>query len=106
MRYYRQIEAQGVQLFAVSVDPPDVSEALRQRLSANFTILSDPQGGVLDTLNIRHRGGRASDGGDVAYPAQILVDRQGVVRWTYESAYYRVRASPDEIFAAIATLKR
>jgi peroxiredoxin len=90
-------------LFAVSVDPPEVSEALRRRLGADFTFLSDPEGKVLDLLNIRHRGGR-HDGKDIAYPTQILVDKSGVVRWIYSSGFYRVRARPTDVFAAIDSL--
>jgi peroxiredoxin len=104
--YYRQIEDQNVKLFAVSVDPPEASEALRQRLQCDFTFLSDPDGKVLDLLNIRHRGGREQDGGDIAFPAQVLVDKDGIVRWTYQSDYYRVRARPEQVFAAIAQLPR
>jgi peroxiredoxin len=104
MKYYRQIEAQNVRVFAVSVDPPDASAALKQRLQCTFTFLSDPDGQVLDLLNIRHRGGRAQDGRDIAFPSQVLVDKSGMVRWTYQSEYYRVRASPEQVFAAIAQL--
>ena len=92
-----------MRLFAVSTDPPEQSEALRQRLDAKFTFLSDPNGELLDRIGIRHRGGNP-EGGDVAYPTQILVDRDGTVRWTYQSGNYRVRAHPDEIFIAIADL--
>jgi len=94
-----------VRLFAVSVDPPETSEALRRRLKLEFTFLSDREGRVLDRLNIRHRGGRMIDGGDIAYPAQVLVDQGGVVRWKYQSKNYRVRARPEDIFAAIAKLR-
>jgi peroxiredoxin len=93
-----------VKLFAVSVDPPDTSAALRKRLQCEFAFLSDPDGKVLDRLGIRHHGGREFDGGDVAYPTQVLVDKDGIVRWTYESAYYRVRARPEDVFAAITSL--
>ncbi len=93
-----------MQLFAVSVDPPEAAEALRQRLHSDFTFLSDADGKVLDLLNIRHRGARPTDHGDIAFPTQVLVDKDGIVRWTYESDYYRVRATPDQIFAAIAAL--
>lgn len=106
MKYYRQIEEKQVKLFAVSVDAPDVSEALRRRLDCDFTFLSDPQGKVIDLLNIRHRAGRMQDGADIAYPTQVLVDREGVVRWTYESGNYRVRASPQDVFEAIERLPR
>ena len=104
MKYYRQIQAQNVRLFAVSVDPPDASAALKQRLQCDFTFLSDPDGKVLDRLNIRHRGGRERDQGDIAYPTQVLVDKDGIVRWTYESDNLRVRAHPEQIFTAIAAL--
>lgn len=61
---------------------------------------------MLDRLNIRDRGARAKDGGDIPYPTQILVDKDGIVRWTFESENYRIRARPDQIFAAIAALPR
>jgi hypothetical protein len=44
------------------------------------------------------------DGADIAYPTQVLVDRDGIVRWTYTSDFYRVRARPEDVFAAIADL--
>ena len=93
-----------MQLFAVSVDAPETSEALRQRLQSPFTFLSDRDGAVLDLLNIRHRGGHEQH--DIAYPTQVLVDKNGVVRWTFESENFRVRARPEQIFAAIAALPR
>jgi peroxiredoxin len=104
MRYYDRIREQDVELFAVSVDPPEASEALRRRLEADFTFLCDTEGQVLDLLGIRHRSARMEDGGDIAYPTQVLVDKDGTVRWTYSSSNYRVRATPDEVFAAIDRL--
>jgi peroxiredoxin len=92
-----------VRLFAVSVDPPETSEALRQRLESRFTFLSDPDGKLLDLLKIRQHDGKPG-GGDVAYPTQVLVDENGIVRWTFESGNYRVRARPSEIFAALSEL--
>lgn len=103
-RYYEKVGARNVRLFAVSVDPPEASQALKERLDLDFTFLSDPQGTVLDRFGIRHRGGRM-DGGDIAYPAQVLVDRDGIVRWTYVSDFYRVRARPEDVFAAVAALE-
>ena len=93
-----------MQLFAVSVDPPEVSEALRERLQCRFTFLSDPQGVLLDRLNIRHRNGH--DGHDIAFPTQVLVDKNGLVRWTNQSDNLRVRARPEQIFDAIAQLEQ
>jgi peroxiredoxin len=103
-QYYDRIGEHDVDLYAVSVDSPEASEALRRRLECDFTFLSDRDAKVLDRLNIRHRKGRVQDGGDIAFPAQILVDKDGIVRWTFTTDNYRVRAAPEDIFAAIAAL--
>ena len=50
-------------------------------------------------------GGR-NDGVDIAYPTAMLVDAGGVVRWIFQSESYRERARAEEIFAAIAALRR
>jgi peroxiredoxin len=92
-----------VALYAVSVDPPETSKRLKQRLESDFTFLSDSEGTLLDALGIRHRDG--VPGRDLAFPTAILVDSKGVVRWTYESDTPRQRAHPDEIFRAIAQLE-
>ena len=88
----------------MSVDPPEVSRRLKQRLNSRFTFLADPDGVLLDGLGIRHRGGR-NDGVDIAYPTAVLVDAGGVVRWIFHADNVRERARAEEIFAAIATLR-
>lgn len=102
--YYERISQQGVSLFAVSVDPPDVSKRLKERLTSRITFLSDPNGELLDALGIRHRDG-GGEGRDLAFPTAMLVDDRGIVRWTYQSDTYRQRAHPDDIFAALASLQ-
>jgi len=92
-----------VDLYAVSVDPPDVSRRLRDRLEVQFTFLADTESALLDALGIRHHGGGA-DGGDIALPTAVLVDSDGIVRWIYQSDTYRERARPEQIFAAIAAM--
>jgi peroxiredoxin len=88
----------------VSVDPPEASRRLKDRLRSRFTFLSDPEGVLLDGIGIRHRGGR-NDGMDIAYPTALLVDAGGRVRWIFQSHTYRERARAEEIFAAIAELR-
>ena len=101
-RYYGRIAERGVSLFAVSVDPPETSRRLRERLQSRFTFLSDSEGALLDALGIRHVD--ALEGRDVAIPTAILVDAEGVVRWTFQSDTYRQRAEPEQVFEAIAAL--
>jgi peroxiredoxin len=91
-----------VDLYAVSVDPPETSKGLKQRLNSNFTFLSDSDGVLLDALNIRHRDSPGK--GDIAFPTSVLVDANGIVRWTYETDNYRTRARPEEVLRAIGDL--
>ncbi len=86
----------------MSVDPPEVSRRLRDRLSVSFTFLADAEGELLDALGIRHRGGNM--GKDIAFPTTVLVDGEGIVRWTYQADTYRKRARPEEVFAAIGSM--
>ena len=87
----------------MSVDPPEVSRRLKQRLESRFTFLADPEGQLLDRLGIRHRDGKGA-GRDIAYPTSILVDAEGTVRWVFVSGSPRERARPEAIFAAIEAL--
>ena len=91
-------------LFAVSVDPPEISKALKERLASNFIFLCDTEGTLLDALDIRHANGQP--GRDLAFPTAILVDSKGIVRWTYETETYRQRARPEDIFRAIEQLNQ
>ena len=92
-----------MELFAVSVDRPEASRALKEKLESDFTFLCDTEGVLLDELGIRHRTDSSFDGvpDSIAFPTAILVDDQGIVRWAYRSDTYRQRARPEQIFAAI-----
>jgi peroxiredoxin len=106
---YGAIAERGVEIVAVSVDPPEVSERLRRRLGLEIRFLSDPDGTLMEPLHIRHRGGRpgflppaaGAAGADIFLPTTFLVDGGGVIRWIYRPDTYRVRASPRELLAAI-----
>jgi peroxiredoxin len=106
---YDKIAARGVEVVAVSVDPPEVSERLRRRLGLEIRFLSDPDATLMDPLHIRHRGGRpgflspaeGAAGADIFLPTTFLLDGDGVIRWIYRPDTYRVRASPREVLAAI-----
>jgi signal transduction histidine kinase len=89
-------------VLAVSVDPPEVSARLRKGLAAEFTFLSDMKGELLSRLNLLHRGGYG--GRDVAVPAAILVDRQGIVRWVYKPELGHLRMTPEDLFGAMERL--
>ena len=101
--YYATIRTYGVKIYAVSIDSPEVNRALRERVGADYTFLSDPDATVLDRLNIRHHTPNPS-WKDIAIPTQILVDKAGMVRWVFQPSNYRIRARPETVLAVLENL--
>ena len=70
------IRAAGAKLFAISVDAPEKSQAVRDELRLPFTILCDTQRTVVrewGVYNAREKGG-------IAKPAVFILDPGRVVR--------------------------
>jgi len=113
-RHYEEIIARRVDVIAVSVDPPDVSEKLRRRLALPIHFLSDSRGTLMDALGIRDRNamppppfGRAvgeGDTRDLFMATSFLLDQRGVIRWVYRPETYRVRAPARALLQAIDAL--
>lgn len=89
---------------AVSVDAPAVSQDLSKKAGYTFTILSDPDAAVVRNYHLLHAGA-GPEGHDISRPAEFLVDRDKVVRWTNFTEDIRVRARADEMLAAAKGLK-
>ena len=88
---------------AISVDKPEESRELMRKAGYSFPFLSDPNAEVIRRYDILHKG--AGEGGrDVARPAELLVDRGGVVRWRNLTEDLRVRARPEAMLAAAKAL--
>lgn len=102
--YYGEFQRAGVQVYAVSVDPPDHNARLKARLGAGYEFLSDERGELLDALDIR-QAHRSVTGKDTAIPTQYLLDREGVVRWVYRAESWRIRPHPQESLRAIRAVE-
>jgi peroxiredoxin len=88
---------------AISVDKPEESRELMRKAGYSFTFLSDPNAEVIRRYDILHKGA-GEHGRDVARPAELLVDRGGVVRWRNLTEDLRVRARPEAMLAAAKAL--
>ena len=88
---------------AISVDKPEESRDLMRKAHYTFTFLSDPNAEVIRRYDILHKGAGVG-GRDVARPAELLVDRAGVVRWRNLTEDLRVRARPEAMVAAAKAL--
>ena len=62
-------------MLAVSVDPPEVSEKLRQKLGAGIGFLSDERGVLMDALDVRDR--------DALPPDLVTGQRSFCDRWPF-----------------------
>jgi peroxiredoxin len=105
----------GVEIVAVSVDPPEIAERMRRKLELPMKILCDVDGALMAPLGIRHDGGmppgviagevaRINPSRDLFLATNYLVDETGVIRWIYRPDTYRMRASIDELVTAIDAL--
>jgi len=111
--HWQEILDRRVDVVAVSVDPPDISERLRRKLGLAIRFLSDEHGTLMDDLHVRHRNampprlisGRPGDGNrDIFLSTTFLLDEAGVIRWVYRPDTYRVRAPAREVLRAIDAL--
>jgi peroxiredoxin len=84
----------------VVVDPPATNADLARQAGLAYPILSDPELRTIDAYGLRHEHA-GPEGADVARSASVLIDADGVVRWTFVTTNIRVRPTPDEVIAAV-----
>jgi peroxiredoxin len=87
----------------VVVDPPATNAELARDAGISYPILADPDLRTIDAYAVR-QAGAGPDGHDIAHPASILIDADGIVRRTFITQNVRVRPTPDMIIAAIDAL--
>ena len=92
-----------MRVLAISVDTPAESRNLCQKRGYTYAFLSDANRDVIRRYDIVHKGGGPT--GDIARPAEFLIDPSGAVRWVNLTDDYRIRARPQEILAAIDRAK-
>lgn len=95
----QKFEAEGIRPVAISVDAPEVSRDLRERVGYTFTFLSDPKAETIRRYDLLHAGA-GIDGQDIARPAEFLLDSTGTIRWLNLTENYWVRAKPEQILEA------
>ncbi len=69
------------------------------KLKLPFPVLSDVEHMVIDAYDLYNPDGK------IARPAVLVIDKNGVVRWTFFDEDYKVRALNDSILAELRKLK-
>lgn len=102
---------ENVKLYALSVDPPEVSKTFAEKIAAdgkgaiNFPILSDRDHKIIDAYGLRDPAyaGQQFDG--IPHPAVYVIDKNGKVAWLRIESNYRQRPTNVEIRMALDALK-
>ena len=88
--HYDEIRAVGANVVAISVDPPQKSEVVRQELRLPFPILSDMKRRVIQEWDIYN----AKEKGGIARPSVFIIDCDRSVRYhSIDTTSVRVPAS-------------
>lgn len=87
---------------AISVDPPATTRAHLEKTGWTYTFLSDAEAEVARRYDLLHPGGGLE--GDIARPAEILIDPGGTVRWVDLTDDYRIRTRPETVLAVFDRL--
>ncbi len=102
---------ESVKLFAISVDPPDVSKRFVDKIASdgkgaiNFPLLSDPEHKTIDAYGLRDPAYNGQKVEGIPHPAVYVIDKQGKVGWARIESDYKQRPANEEIRAALESLK-
>ena len=97
-----EFRRRGVRVVGMVVDPVETNAELSRDAGLAFPILADPDLRTIDAYGLRHKGGH--EGEDIALSASVLIDADGIVRWTHVTPNFRVRPLPADILAAVDAL--
>ena len=98
-RRLSDFDARGIRIVGISVDPPEINRRQSQRVGYTFPLLSDPNAEVIRRYDVLHPGAGPKSG-DIARPAEFLIDSNGVVRWVNLTENIAVRAGPEQVLDA------
>lgn len=92
-----------MEVLALSPDSNERSQDLANRLRVNYRFLADRDLAVARRLGLVHAGG-GPNGTDVPRPATVVIDREGIVRWTAFGTNVQSRPDPHEVLRAVRAL--
>jgi len=102
-RRLSEFDARGVRVVGISVDPPEINRRQSQKQGYTFPLLSDPNAKIIRRYDVLHPGA-GPKGGDIARPAEFLLDSNGIVRWVNLTGNIAVRARPEQVLEALNQL--
>ena len=91
------LQADGARLYGVSCDVPDSQHAFREQLGVDIPMLSDfePKGEMSRAFGVYHPAG-------VSTRAIVILDPDGVVKWSWEGEHPGVLPGANLLFDGLA----
>jgi peroxiredoxin len=102
---------ENVKLYAISVDPPDVSKNLAEKIASDgkgkisFPLLSDPEHKIIDAYGLRDPAYKGQNLDGIPHPAVYLINKDGKVTWVRIESDYRQRPGNNELRTVLNTLE-
>lgn len=97
-----ELRQRKCRVLALVVDPVETNAQLRRDAGLDFSILSDRDLKTIAAYGLRHPGGHEDR--DIALSASVLLDANGIVRWSHVTRNFRVRPLPADVVAAVDAL--
>lgn len=100
-----------MKLYAISVDPPDASRNLADKIASDgkgkvsFPLLSDADHKTIDAYGLRDPAYKGQNTDGIPHPAVYIINKHGKVTWAKIESDYRKRPSNVELRAALNALK-
>jgi peroxiredoxin len=85
------------------VDSPETNATLAGQIGLTYPLLADPSLTAIDAYGLRHPGA-GPEGTDISHSASVLIDADGIVRWTSVTDNVRRRPTPATVLAAVDAL--
>ncbi len=104
-------KGENVKLYALSIDPPNVSKEFAEKIAAdgkgpvNFQILSDPDHKIIDAYGLLDPTYEKQKIFGIPHPAVYVIDKTGRVVWVKVESNYRERPTNQDIRIALDSLR-
>jgi peroxiredoxin len=96
---YEKLKDAGADVVAISIDKPEKSRELGDKLKIPYPILSDMEHKVIDAYGLYNSEGKISK------PATLLLDSKGIVRWSFFEEDYKARPLNEVILEELKKIR-
>ena len=98
------VRAVGGEIVVISKDSPEELARIAQLEGLGFLLLSDPKLELVDAFGLRHKGADVFRGGDIARPAVLFFDANGVLQDRFMTDNWRFRLNAEDAIARMQLL--